>query len=224
MANVNTQWVSSPLLVTKVFHSWKITLFLFITISLEFWHGVQQTLNSKSEWRLVILICVCMSAQSCLTLHDLLEWSLPGFSVHGILKARTLEWVAILFSRRSSQPRDWTCVSGLLRWQVDYLHCTTWDLQEGKLVVQMVKNLPAVQETWVQSLGLEDPLEKGMATHTCPFFHGQKSLVGYSPWITAGDLGSIPGLGRSPGEGNSYPHLSILSRTEEPGGLQSMDR
>ena len=29
----------------------------------------------------------------------------------------------------------------------------------------MVKNLPAVQETWIQSLGLEDPLEKGMATH-----------------------------------------------------------
>ena len=30
----------------------------------------------------------------------------------------------------------------------------------------MVKNLPALQETWVQSLGLEDPLEKGMATHS----------------------------------------------------------
>ena len=32
------------------------------------------------------------------------------------------------------------------------------------LVAQMVKNLPAMQETWVQSLGREDPLEKGMAT------------------------------------------------------------
>ena len=31
---------------------------------------------------------------------------------------------------------------------------------------QMVKNLPAVQETWVQSLGWDDPLEKGMATHS----------------------------------------------------------
>ena len=30
----------------------------------------------------------------------------------------------------------------------------------------MVKNLPAMQETWVQSLGREDPLEKGMATHS----------------------------------------------------------
>ena len=34
------------------------------------------------------------------------------------------------------------------------------------LVVQMVKNLPAIQETWVQSLGREDPLEEGMATHS----------------------------------------------------------
>jgi len=34
------------------------------------------------------------------------------------------------------------------------------------MVAQMVKNLPAMQETWVQSLGLEDPLEEGMATHS----------------------------------------------------------
>jgi len=33
-------------------------------------------------------------------------------------------------------------------------------------MAQMVKNLPAVQKTWVQSLGQEDPLEKGMVTHS----------------------------------------------------------
>ena len=38
--------------------------------------------------------------------------------------------------------------------------------QEASLVAQLVKNLPAVQETWVPSLGWEDPLEKGMATHS----------------------------------------------------------
>ena len=37
---------------------------------------------------------------------------------------------------------------------------------EASLVVQMVKHLPAMQETWVQSLGQEDPLEKGIATHS----------------------------------------------------------
>ena len=36
----------------------------------------------------------------------------------------------------------------------------------SSLVTQMVKNRPTVQETWVQSLGLEDPLEKGIATHS----------------------------------------------------------
>ena len=36
----------------------------------------------------------------------------------------------------------------------------------ASLVAQMVRNLPAMQETWVQSLGWEDPLEKGMATHS----------------------------------------------------------
>ena len=36
----------------------------------------------------------------------------------------------------------------------------------SSLVTQMVKNLPAMQENWAQSLGQEDPLEKGMATHS----------------------------------------------------------
>ena len=49
--------------------------------------------------------------QSCLTLHDPMDCSPPGFSVHGILQATVLEWVAISFSRGSSQPRDRTQVS-----------------------------------------------------------------------------------------------------------------
>ena len=52
-------------------------------------------------------------------------------------------------------------------------------------VAQMVKNLPAVQKTWVWSLSGEDPLEKEMTTHSSILageFHGQRSLVGYSPW------------------------------------------
>ena len=50
-------------------------------------------------------------AQSCLTLWDPMDCSLPGFSVHGILQARVLEWVTISFSRGSSQPKDRTQVS-----------------------------------------------------------------------------------------------------------------
>ena len=47
------------------------------------------------------------------------------------------------------------------------------------MVAQMVKNLPAMQETWVRSL------EKEMVTHSSTLAgesHGQRSLVGYSPW------------------------------------------
>ena len=48
-------------------------------------------------------------------------------------------------------------------------------------VAQLVKNLPAMQEAWIQSLGWEDPLEKRMATHSSVLawknFHGQRSLV-----------------------------------------------
>ena len=49
--------------------------------------------------------------QSCPTLSDPVDCSLPGFSVHGLLQARTLEWAAIPFSRGFSWPRAWTKVS-----------------------------------------------------------------------------------------------------------------
>ena len=49
--------------------------------------------------------------QSCLILCDPMDYSPPGSSVHGILQARILEWVAMPSSRGSSQPRDKTRVS-----------------------------------------------------------------------------------------------------------------
>ena len=53
------------------------------------------------------------SLQSCPTLCNSMDCSLPGFSIHGILQARILEWVATPFSRGSSRPRDRTRVSAL---------------------------------------------------------------------------------------------------------------
>ena len=51
-------------------------------------------------------------------------------------------------------------------------------------LAQVVKNLPEMQETWVQFLDWEDPLEKRMATHSSMLTWRipEKSLVGYSPW------------------------------------------
>ena len=51
----------------------------------------------------------------------------------------------------------------------------------GSLVAQMVKSLTAVQETWAGFLGREDPLEKGMVTHTPVFWPGELHGL-YSPW------------------------------------------
>ena len=59
------------------------------------------------------------------------------------------------------------------------------ELLSASLVAQTVKNLPAMWETWVQSQGGEDPLEKGMATHSSTLARRipwtWKPLVGYSP-------------------------------------------
>ena len=51
------------------------------------------------------------SLQLCLTLCNPMDCSRPGSSVHGIVQARILEWVAMAFTRGSSWPRDWTCIS-----------------------------------------------------------------------------------------------------------------
>ena len=55
--------------------------------------------------------CLVLIAQSCSTLCDSMDCGLPGFSVHGILQARILDWVAIFFSRWPSPLRDQTHVS-----------------------------------------------------------------------------------------------------------------
>ena len=81
--------------------------------------------------------------QLCLTLCDPMDCSSLGSSVHGILQARTLELVAVSFSRGSSQSRDQTCI-----------------YYKISLVAQTVKCLPTMWETRVQSLGWEDLLEK----------------------------------------------------------------
>ena len=103
-----------------------------------------------------------------------MDCSLSGFSVHGILQARIQEWVAIPFSTEFSWPRAPTqvsCIAGRF--------FTIWATGKDRspkshrlskftvgLVAQRLKRLPAVRETWVQSLGWEDPLEKEMATHS----------------------------------------------------------
>ena len=65
-------------------------------------------------------------------------------------------------------PRDrgawWAAVYGVAQGRTRLKQLSSSNLHQASLVAQTVKNLPAMQETWVQSLCGEDPLEKGMAT------------------------------------------------------------
>ena len=74
------------------------------------WLGKIQEKGKKHEKMVEVLVI-----QSCMTLCNPMDCSPQGFSVHGILQARILEWVAIPFSRRSPWPRDQAqvpCIAG----------------------------------------------------------------------------------------------------------------
>ena len=83
------------------------------------------------NWTNELYICVCvLFTKSYLTLCDPMNCSPPGSSVHGISKARILEWVAIRFSRGSFWPRYWTqvsCIAGRF--------FTNWATREAQSVL-----------------------------------------------------------------------------------------
>ena len=101
--------------------SWSNRVFPFVVwlcsfaLSTDLWF-VTQSLhperNQGSPFSIHVYICKhSKSLQLCPTLCHPMDCSPPGSSVHGILQARLLEWVALLFSRGASRPRDWTWVS-----------------------------------------------------------------------------------------------------------------
>ena len=85
----------------------------------------------------------------------------------------------------------------------------------ASLIAQLVKNPSAMQETPVRFLGQEDLLEKGRDRLPTPvFLDFHCDSAGKESAHNAGDLSSIPRLGRSPGEGKGYPlHYSGLENS-----------
>ena len=79
-------------------------------------------------------------------------------------------------------------------------HIDSW----ASLIAQLVKNLPAMQETLVQFLGQEDPWRRDRLP-TPVFLDFPCGSTGKESACNKGDLGCIPGLGRSPGERKGYP-------------------
>ena len=105
-----------------------------------------------------------------------MDCSPPGSSVHGTSQARILEWVAISFSRESSQHRNWTQIAhGWFSGRILTCH-------EGG---------PG---------SFPGPCSRGD-----PFLGFPCGSAGKESACNAGDLGLIPGVGRSPGEGKGYP-------------------
>ena len=77
------------------------------------WHHVWNVFHSPLGF-IQGLVFIKISFQSCLTLCDPMDCSLPGSSIRGIFQARILEWVAISLSRGTSQSRHWTLVSRIV--------------------------------------------------------------------------------------------------------------
>ena len=95
-------------------------------------------------------------AQSCLTLCDPMDCSLPGSSIHEILQARILECIAISLSRGSSQPRDLTQVSHTAGRSFNL--CATREAQRRLRAEELMLLSIGVGEDSCESLGLqEDP-------------------------------------------------------------------
>ena len=111
-------------------------------------HFLFQCMKVKSESEV---------AQSCPTLRDPMDCSLPGSSIHGIFQARVLEWGAIAFSALMNSKTKWLL-----------------------LVAQLVKNPPAMWETWVNPWVGKIPWRRERLP-TPVFWPGEFHGL-YSPW------------------------------------------
>ena len=147
-------------------------------------------------------------AQSCLTLRDPMDCSPPGSSAHGILQARVLEWGAIAPSTRSASfpveviilcPNNFSFINLLCKQQSKFsdsdIPCFT-----PILVIYVLQFLRTIIEKVLVVLGFSGGSDSKRSAYS------------------AGDLGSIPGLGRCPGEKNGNPlQYSCLENPKDRG-------
>ena len=135
------------------------------------WKQKQSHKNGLEVWILSFLTgSMCYTVlQLCLTFCDPMDCSPPSSSVHGILLARILEWVAMPSSRGSSWLRDWTCVSKV------FPHSSI-----SKIVCLQCRR-PGF-DSWVRKIPWRrkwQPIPVFLLGES----HGQRSLAGYSLWV-----------------------------------------
>jgi len=141
-----------------------------------------------------------------------MDYSPPGTSVHGILWARILEWIAISFYRGSSQPRDWTwgsCIAGRF--------FTIWATMSALIPDKYHQSVQFSRSVVSDSLRPHElqharPVHHQLLAYNSANWLLLPSSVGLPRWLNgkesiyqAGDMGLIPGLARSLGEGHSHP-------------------
>ena len=118
---------------------------------------IQRILKTEILWQahmvaklgLNCFLCYSLN-QSCPNFCDPIDCSPPGSSVHGVLQARILEWVAIPFSRESSQPKCWTWVSCLVGRRF-----TVWATKESAWWIQISELTSWVQLSWLLCRSIE---------------------------------------------------------------------
>ena len=134
-------------------------------------------MSNKSDICMCIWCDVTLVTQSCPTLCDPMDCSLPGSSVLGIFQARTLEWLAIAFSRGCPQPRNWSRVSHsadtvFTIWAsrqdcMCHTHAfnsqdkVNWKPQCTSMTVQRVLRIP----------GMKGVGARGLSAHGCLWLH-----------------------------------------------------
>ena len=153
-----------------------------------------QTLRSLESWHKMAQwspVYVYILHQSCPFLCDPRDCIPSCFPVHGVLQARILQWVAMPSSRGSFWPSDWTWVTFS-----EGRFFTTWATREALSPQYLSIGWASVDST-----------THGLCSifTTCGWLNLPGGSDGKEYAWNVGDLGSTPGLGRSPGEGNGYP-------------------
>ena len=138
-----------------------------------------------------------------------MNYSTTGSLIHGITQARILPWLAISFSKGSSQPREWTCVS-----RIDSRGFFTTETS-GNLITEITYLLKS-----------NSPFVFPHIPYKLPFFLASlvAQLVKKSA-CNVGCLGSIPELGRSSEEWEGYPlqYSGLENSTDSPWGRKKSD-
>ena len=95
------------------------------------------------------MVLKCLVTQSCPTLCDHMNYRPPGSSVHGLLQARIVEWVAIPFFSGSFWSRDWTCVSCISC--IAGWFFTIWATRKALLGMEFCSIVPICGLTFIQN-------------------------------------------------------------------------